>query len=120
MLTPWVGIDCNLRIKYKGIKNADKTAIMPIVIGKAFKQASLMQKIINIASLVGCTLAVALTGGAIGGYLWVTNPKTNEMLQEKAIEAVKGSLPIPGGLTGPAIPSKAPEGITEGFELPSF
>ena len=64
-----------------------------------------MQKVINIASLVGCTLAVALTGGAIGGYLWATNPKTHEMLQEKAIEAVKGSLPIPGGLTGPAMPS---------------
>ena len=67
-----------------------------------------MQKVINIASLVGCTLAVALTGGAVYGYFWATNPKTHEMLQEKAIEAVKGSLPIPGGLTGPAMPTKTP------------
>ena len=72
-----------------------------------------MQKVINIASLVGCTLAVALTGGAIGGYLWATNPKTHEILQEKAIEAVKGSLPIPGGkmvapkTTGGALPLKS-------------
>lgn len=76
-----------------------------------------MQKIINIASLVGCTLAVALTGGAIGGYLWATNPKTHEMLQEKAIDAVKGAIPIPGGLTGPALPAKSSE---KGLGVPSF
>lgn len=68
-----------------------------------------MQKVINIASLVGCTLAVALTGGAIYGYFYITNPKTHEMIKEKAMDAMKGSLPIPtNGLTGPSIPTANP------------
>ena len=79
-----------------------------------------MQKVINIASLVGCTLAVALTGGAIYGYFWATDPDTHEMLKGKAIEAVKGSLPIPGGLTGPAMPTKSPGKATGKIQLPSF
>ena len=68
-----------------------------------------MQKVINIVSIVGCTLSVALAGGAFVGYRWATSPDTHEMLKQKAIEAVAGSLPIPGSLTGPALPTAKPK-----------
>jgi hypothetical protein len=42
------------------------------------------------------------------------------MLQEKAIDAVKGAIPIPGGLTGPALPTKSSEKGTQGLGVPSF
>ena len=79
-----------------------------------------MQKIVNIASLVGCSLAVLLTGGTIYGYFWATNPKTHEMIKEKAIDAVKDAIPIPGALTGPALPTKSSGKGTQGLGVPSF
>ena len=78
-----------------------------------------MQKVINIASLVGCSLAVALTGGAVYGYFWATNPETQEKIKEQVIESVMQNIPIPGGLTGPALPTKDPakRGATPGLRF---
>jgi hypothetical protein len=41
------------------------------------------------------------------------------MLKQKALSAVSSSLPVPGGLTGPAIPTKIP-GAPTGLGLPDF
>ena len=68
-----------------------------------------MQKVINTISIIGCSLSVLLSAGAFVGYRWATSPDTHEMLKEKAIEAVAGSLPIPGSLTGPALPTAKPK-----------
>ena len=68
-----------------------------------------MRKILDGLAVASFVLAAGLTGSAIWGYRWATNPKTHEMLKEKAIEAVSGSLPIPGDLTGPAIPTAKPK-----------
>ena len=60
------------------------------------------RKVLDALSAIAFILALGLTGGTLFGYLWITNPKNQEVLKEKAIDAVKSSLPIPGGITGGA------------------
>ena len=76
---------------------------------RALKKASLqipsMQKIINALSVISFLLVVAISGGGVFGYLWITNEENQEKLKKEVIGNLTGSLPIPKALTGPAIPT---------------
>tara|TARA_Y100000401_G_C8205517_1_gene165771 strand:+ start:146 stop:403 length:258 start_codon:yes stop_codon:yes gene_type:complete len=76
---------------------------------RALKKASLqipsMQKIINALSVISFLLVVAISGGGVFGYLWITNEENQEKLKKELIGNLTGSLPIPKALTGPAIPT---------------
>ena len=76
---------------------------------RALKKASLqipsMQKIINALSVISFLLVVAISGGGVFGYLWITNEENQEKLKKELIGNLTGSLPIPKTLTGPAIPT---------------
>tara|TARA_R100001594_G_scaffold19766_3_gene38509 strand:- start:17937 stop:18176 length:240 start_codon:yes stop_codon:yes gene_type:complete len=67
-----------------------------------------MQKIVNALSVVSFVLVAVLTGGTIFGYLWLTNEENQEKIKQQVIESVMQNVPIPGGLTGPALPTKSP------------
>ena len=71
-----------------------------------------MQKIINAISVLSFLLVLSLTGGTIFGYLWITNEENQEKIKKQVIESVMQNVPIPGGLTGPALPTKSP-GLAE-------
>ena len=84
-----------------------------------------MQRIFNIISAISFLLVLGITGGGVFGYLWVTNPANQKMLQDKAMEKVMGAIKLPG-LSGPALPTGA---LTPGqqkneekkaFGLPKF
>ena len=64
-----------------------------------------LQPIFNILSLVSFLLVVAISGGGIYGYLFITNEENQEKLKKELIGNLTGSLPIPKNLTGPAIPT---------------
>jgi len=93
---------------------------MPMVIGSALKKASLMQKIINALSVVAFVLAITTVGGGVYGWLWINNEENQEKIKQQIIESVMQNVPIPGGLTGPALPTKAPGKATGKMKLPSF
>ncbi len=69
-----------------------------------------MRKIIDGLAVAAFLLSAAVAGGGVYGYFWITSEDTHDMLKEKAIDAVKSSLPIPGGkmvapkATGGALP----------------
>tara|TARA_B100000519_G_scaffold169285_1_gene154371 strand:- start:276 stop:515 length:240 start_codon:yes stop_codon:yes gene_type:complete len=67
-----------------------------------------MQKIINALSVVSFVLVAALTGGSLYGVLWITNEENQSRIKQQLIESVMSNVPIPGGLTGPALPTKDP------------
>ncbi len=79
-----------------------------------------MQKIINAISVVSFILVAALTGGTVFGYLYVTNPENQEKFKKQVIDSVMKNVPIPGGLTGPALPTKSPGKATGKVAIPSF
>ena len=79
-----------------------------------------MQKIINIISVVSFLLVASLTGGTIFGYLWVTNEENQEKVKKEIIDSVMKNVPIPGGITGPALPTKSPGKTTNKIGIPSF
>ena len=68
-----------------------------------------MRKVLDGLAVAAFLLSAAVAGGGVYGYFWITSEDTQEMLKEKAIDAVKSSLPIPGSLTGPAIPTAKPK-----------
>ena len=79
-----------------------------------------MQKIINALSVVSFVLVAALTGGTLYGVLWITNEENQSKIKQQIIESVMSNVPIPGGLTGPALPTKSPgKGATKPA-IPSF
>ena len=67
-----------------------------------------MQKVINTLSVLSFVLSAGLAGGTAYAYFWITSEETQEKLTEYAVDAVKGALPIPGALTGPALPTASP------------
>ena len=67
-----------------------------------------MQKIINALSVVSFVLVAALTGGTLYGVLWITNEENQSKIKQQIIESVMSNVPIPGGITGPALPTKSP------------
>jgi len=67
-----------------------------------------MQKILNIISVVSFLLVASLTGGTVFGYLWITNEENQQKMRQQVIDSVMQNVPIPGGLTGPALPTKSP------------
>jgi len=78
-----------------------------------------MQKVFNILSAVSFLLVLAISGGGIFGYLWITNEKTQEKLKQQLMEQVTGSLKLPG-LSGPVLPT-APVGKSKpGLGIPKF
>ena len=72
-----------------------------------------MQKIINAISVLSFLLVVSLTGGTVFGYLWITNEENQEKIKQQIIESVMSNVPIPGGLTGPALPTRSPGSATQ-------
>ena len=67
-----------------------------------------MQKIINALSVISFLLVIAISGGGVFGYLWITNEENQEKLKKEVVGNLTGSLPIPKGLTGPSIPTADP------------
>ena len=80
-----------------------------------------MQKVFNIISAISFLLVLGITGGGVFGYLWVTNPANQKMLQDKAMEKVMGAIKLPG-LSGPVLPTAKPKAAGEagGFSIPNF
>ena len=78
---------------------------------RAFKKASLkisvMQKILNIISVISFTLVTILTAGTAFGYFWITNEKNQEKLKQQLVEQVTKSVKLPK-LSSPALPTAAP------------
>lgn len=76
-----------------------------------------MQKIINGLSIAAFVMALSIGGGGLYGYFWVTDEENQEKLKQQLIDSVMQNIPIPGGLTGPALPTKAPakRGATPGL-----
>ena len=70
-----------------------------------------MQKILNIISIISFLLVASLTGGTIFGYLWITSEENQEKIKQQVIESVMQNVPIPGGMTGPSIPTSSPKGL---------
>jgi len=70
-----------------------------------------MQKIINAISVISFLLVLAISGGGIYGYLFITNEENQEKLKKELLGNLTGSLPIPKKLTGPAIPTAAPPSL---------
>ena len=77
-----------------------------------------MQKIINALSVVAFLLVISITGGGVFGYLWITNEENQEKLKQQLVDSVMQNVPIPGGLTGPALPTKDPGKATGRTKLP--
>ena len=67
-----------------------------------------MQKIINAISVLSFLLVVSLTGGTVFGYLWITNEENQEKIKKQVVDSVMKNVPIPGGITGPALPTRSP------------
>lgn len=83
----------------------------------ALAKASLMvQKILNIISLISFVLVAAITGGGIFGYLWITNEKNQEKLKQQLVEQVTKSIKLPS-LSSPALPTAQPP---QGLSMPKF
>ena len=79
-----------------------------------------MQKILNIISVASFVLVVAITGGGVFGYLWITNEDNQKMLQDKITEKVMGSIKMPS-LSSPALPTAPPKAAgSAGMSLPKF
>ena len=70
-----------------------------------------MQKIINAISVLSFLLVVSLTGGTVFGYLWITNEENQEKIKKQVVDSVMKNVPIPGGITGPALPTKSPGSV---------
>ena len=85
----------------------------------------MVRKILDGLAVVSFLLVAAITGGGVFGYLWVTNPANQKMLQDKAMEKVMGAIKLPG-LSGPALPTGALSPAQQkneekkAFGLPSF
>ena len=81
----------------------------------------MVQKILNIISVLSFVLVAAITGGGIIGYLWITNEKNQEKIKQQLVEQVAGSLKMPG-LSGPVLPTAKPKaaGGAGGFSIPKF
>ena len=78
-----------------------------------------MQKIINAISVIAFVLVAALTGGTVFGYLWITNEENQQKIKQQVIDSVMSNVPIPGGITGPALPTKSLGRTTPGLpQLP--
>ena len=81
---------------------------------RAFKKASLkisvMQKILNIISVISFTLVTILTAGTAFGYFWITNEKNQEKLKQQLVEQVTKSVKLPK-LSSPALPTAKPTSL---------
>ena len=79
-----------------------------------------MRKVLDAAACLALLLSAGLAGGSLYGYLWITNTENQENLKKGIIDSVMKNVPIPGGITGPALPTKAPGKTTGKMKLPSF
>ncbi len=76
-----------------------------------------MRKILDAAACLALLLSAGLAGGSLYGYFWITNTENQENIKKQLMQNLMGSIDIPGGLTGPALPTKDPAGKAK---LPSF
>jgi len=76
-----------------------------------------VRKALDIISVLAFVISLSLGAGAFFTYRWATSPKTHEALKQKVLSELP--IPVPGGLTGPAIPTKIP-GAPTGLGLPDF
>ena len=79
-----------------------------------------MQKVFNILSAISFLLVLAITGGGVFGYLWITSEKNQEKLKQQLMEQVTGSLKMPS-LSGPVLPTAKPKAAgSAGMSMPKF
>jgi len=79
-----------------------------------------MQKVFNILSAISFLLVLAITGGGVFGYLWITSEKNQEKLKQQLMEQVTGSLNMPS-LSGPVLPTAKPKTAgSAGISMPKF
>ena len=78
-----------------------------------------MQKVLNIISVLSFLLVLSISGIGIFGYLYLTNEENQEKIKKQLMEEVKKTIPLPAGISGPAIPTQS-EGKKEGFSIPKF
>ena len=77
----------------------------------ALAKASLMvQKILNIISVLSFTLVTILTAGTTFGYFWITNEENQEKLKQQLVQQVTKSIKLPS-LSSPALPTAAPPSL---------
>ena len=83
----------------------------------ALAKASLMvQKILNIISVLSFTLVTILTAGTTFGYFWITNKENQDKLKQQLVEQVTKSIKLPS-LSSPALPTAQPP---QGLSMPKF
>jgi hypothetical protein len=79
-----------------------------------------VRKILDVISVLAFVISLSLGAGSFLAYRWATNPETQEKLKQQIISSVMKNVPIPGGITGPALPTKDPGKVTGKMKLPSF
>ena len=83
----------------------------------ALAKASLMvQKILNIISVLSFTLVTILTAGTTFSYFWLTNEKNQEKLKQQLVEQVTKSIKL-RSLSSPGLRTAQPP---QGLSIPKF
>ena len=81
---------------------------------RAFKKASLkisvMQKILNIISVLSFVLVTILRAGTTFSYFWITNKENQDKLKQQLVEQVTKSIKLPE-LSSPALPTAKPSSL---------
>ena len=66
-----------------------------------------MQKIINVLAIASTAVSVAVVGSGI--YVYVNRDSIVDGVKSQVMDAVTGSLGLPGGLGGDALPIGTPD-----------
>ena len=82
-----------------------------------------MQKIINVLAIASTAVSVAVVGSGV--YVYVNRDSIIDGVKSQVMDAVTGSLGLPGGLGGNALPLGTPDlappagQASAGFGLPA-
>ena len=86
----------------------------------ALAKASLMvQKILNIISVLSFTLVTILTAGTTFSYFWLTNEKNQEKLKQQLVEQVTKSIKL-RSLSSPGLRTAQPPQRLKRLSMPKF
>ena len=66
-----------------------------------------MQKLINVLALASTAVSVAVVGSGL--YVYVNRDSIIDGVKSQVMEAVTGSIGLPGGLGGDALPIGTPD-----------
>ena len=82
-----------------------------------------MQKLINVLALASTAVSVAVVGSGV--YVYVNRDSIIDGVKSQVMDAITGSLGLPGGLGGNALPLGTPDlappagQASAGFGLPA-